>query len=475
MQAYGSLAAIQRAIIEGKLNCEQLVHHYLQRIEATTAHGIYVEVFSEEIQQRAVERDQQREAGTLLGPLDGCIVSLKDNICYAQHGVSAGSRILEGFQSLYSATAVERLLAAGALIIGRTNCDEFGMGSATEFSVHGPTLNGADPERVPGGSSGGAAVSVQLDTCLVAIGSDTGGSVRQPASFCGLYGLKPTYGRISRYGLIAYASSFDQIGLIGSHPSDLTQVLQLIAGPDAYDATAIQTPHRTEELPKKLRIAYLPAAFEHPQLDPAIAETCQTTLQQWQQAGHALQPVTFELLDYIVPAYYVLATAEASSNLARYDGLRYGYRSPEARNLQETYELSRTEGFGPEVKRRILLGTFVLSAGYYDAYYGKAQRLRRLLRDQLLAVFEEADFLLLPVSPEVAWEVGRAKADPVATYLADIYTVLANLTGLPALAIPAGQHPENKLPIGYQLMAAPAKEDCLLRYAAQLMEANSSH
>ncbi len=469
MQQYGSLEAIQQAIRQGQLSSSQLVDHYLVRAQAAQPYNCYVEVFAEAARRRAAEQDAKRTDGQLLGPLDGCVLSVKDNICIAEQEVTAGSKILEGFRSLFTATAIERLLEAGAILIGRTNCDEFGMGSTNEYSTYGPTRNGVAQDHIPGGSSGGAAVSVQLDTCLLAVGSDTGGSIRQPASFCGLYGLKPTYGRISRYGLIAYASSFDQIGLIGRHPADLDTALRIMAGPDGYDATALPDALQPFALPDSARIAYFPEALEHPQLDPAIAAACRRQLAHWQTEGYTILPVEFDLLEYIVPTYYVLTTAEASSNLARYDGLRYGYRSKQASDLQDTYELSRTEGFGPEVKRRILLGTFVLSSGYYDAYYGRAQRVRRLLRDRIQQVFEAADLLLLPVSPTAAWKIGASGHDPVATYLADIFTVLANLVGNPALAIPAGRHPDSQLPIGYQLLAPEKREDWLLGFANELL------
>jgi aspartyl-tRNA(Asn)/glutamyl-tRNA(Gln) amidotransferase subunit A len=460
--------ATRAALDRGELTTQTVVQTFLDRIQETTHLNIYVDVYGQEALQAAIEQDRRRAAGEPLGKLAGMVVSIKDVICYRNHGVSAGSRMLENFTSLFSATAVERLLAEDAIIIGRTNCDEFAMGSANEHSYYGPTRNAADPRRVPGGSSGGAAVAVQAQTCHVALGSDTGGSVRQPAGFCGVIGLKPTYGRISRHGLLAYGSSFDQIGLLGHDAGDLALVLELIAGPDEYDSTAAAEPvgpyPLSGEAPRR-RIAYWPAALEHPSLDPVIRAQYEEQLDAWRAAGHTVAAAEFDLLEYIVPAYYVLVTAEATSNLSRYDGLRYGYRSPEATNLEETYRLSRTEGFGTEVKRRIMLGNFVLSAGYYDAYYGRAQQVRRLLRDRLQTLLAEYDFLFLPVAPTVAWLIGEAGDDPVREYLSDIFTVSANLAGLPAISIPLTTHPENGMPIGYQLMGRAWYEGELLGFA----------
>lgn len=474
MAAYTTLSAVQQALLDGQTTCGALVERYLERIEATRHLNIYVEVFAEEARQKAAECDRLLATGqTPPGRLFGLVISIKDVICYQGHGVSAGSKILTGFSSLFSATAVERILAEGAIIIGRTNCDEFAMGSTNENSFYGPTRNAADPERVPGGSSGGAAVAVQADTCLVALGSDTGGSVRQPAAFCGVIGFKPTYGRISRHGLIAYGSSFDQIGILAHSVADIALLLEIMAGPDEYDATAsaVPVPAYTQPLPlgRPARIAYLRTALEHPSIDPGIRQACEQILENFRQAGHEVSPVDFEYLDYIIPAYYVLTTAEASSNLARYDGIRFGYRSPNARSLEETYKKSRSEGFGAEVKRRIMLGTFVLSAGYYDAYYTKAQQVRRLIRNKTLEILSQHDFIFLPTTPAPAWRLGETFDDPVANYLADIFTVQANMAGIPAIALPAGLHPESGLPVGFQLMAAPFDESRLLAFSKQIV------
>ena len=471
MPKFSSLNALQSALRTGQVTCRAVVEHYLVQIEQHRALNAYVEVWAEEACAQADALDARLQSNPAqLGRLFGLVISLKDNICYAGHQVTAASRVLQGFTSLYSATAVERLLRADAIIIGRTNCDQFGMGSSNENSVYGPVHNALDPERVPGGSSGGGAVALQTDTCLVALGSDTGGSVRQPAAFCGLWGFKPTYGRISRHGLLAYGSSFDQIGVLANNPADIAQLLEVMAGPDDYDSTAVvgipARPPLSATAPA--RIAYFSQTIDNEAIDSGVRTVTQRFLEQLRTQGHRVEPVSFELLDFIIPTYYVLTTAEASSNLARYDGVRYGHRSSEARNLEENYVLSRSEGFSAEVKRRILLGTFVLSSGYYDAYYTKAQQARQLIRQRTLAILQEYDFILMPAAPSVAWKFGEKSADPVAMYLSDIYTVLANLAGVPALSLPAGTHPENGLPVGVQLMAGLWEEERLLDFAEKL-------
>ncbi|MEM6877896.1 MAG: Asp-tRNA(Asn)/Glu-tRNA(Gln) amidotransferase subunit GatA, partial [Bacteroidota bacterium] len=431
------IVQLQAALSTGETTALQVVESYLAKVEETSDLNIYVEVFAEEARAKARHQDEARLAGKALGRMAGVVLSIKDVLCYSGHKVSAASKILDGFVSPYTGTALQRLLDEDAIIIGRTNCDEFAMGSGNENSYYGPTLNAADPTRVPGGSSGGAAVSVQAETCQMAVGSSTGGSVRQPASFCGLYGFKPTYGRISRHGLIAYGSSFDQIGLIANNPADIALGIEIMAGPDQWDATApdLPVPQLTKaEGPKSAKIAYFPQLLNSSRLDPSLSESIEEAKTRFIDAGHQVEPVEFDLFDYVVPAYYVLTTAEASSNLSRYDGMRYGYRSPNGTDLDSTYKLSRTEGFGTEVQRRIMLGTFVLSSGYYDAYYNKAQRARRLISERLEAILSKHDFILMPVSPSLPWKIGEQVDDPVANYLADVYTVLANLAGLPAVA-----------------------------------------
>ncbi len=412
-----------------------------------------------------------------MGKLFGLVISIKDVICYRGHSVTAGSKILQGFQSLYSSTAVERLLEEDAIIIGRVNCDEFAMGSTTENSFYGPTRNAADATKIPGGSSGGSAVAVQADTCLVSLGSDTGGSVRQPAAFCGVLGFKPTYGRISRHGLLAYASSFDQIGILANSTEDIARVLEIISGPDEFDSTCNRSEKRfyakgaieNNNSNRSYRIAYFDTALNHKSIDSGIRQSTSDFISSLKNQGHTIEAVDFPYLDFIIPAYYVLTTAEASSNLSRYDGIRFGYRSENATNIHEVYKKSRTEGFGTEVKRRIMLGTFVLSAGYYDAYYTKAQKIRRLIALRTKEILDSYDFILMPASPVPAWEIGKMADDPVSMYLADIFTVQANMTGVPCITIPIQAHP-NGMPLGVQLMAEKFEEEKLLSFASQCTE-----
>ncbi|MBK9487941.1 MAG: Asp-tRNA(Asn)/Glu-tRNA(Gln) amidotransferase subunit GatA [Haliscomenobacter sp.] len=472
MPRFSTLTQVQDAIQSGATTLVEIVNHYLEKIHEHQALNIYVEVFAEEALEKAHQLEQKyRENPAQVGRLFGAVVSIKDVICYQGHTVTAGSKILEGFQSLFSATAVERLLAEDAIIIGRTNCDEFAMGSTNETSYYGPVRNAADPTKVPGGSSGGAAVAVQADTCLISLGTDTGGSVRQPAALCGVIGMKPTYGRISRHGLLAYGSSFDQVGILGHSVEDIALTLEIVAGKDDFDATTTQTPpppySQMLEFKGPVKVAYFDTAVNHPSLDPGIRAHCLRMIEWLKAQGHTVESVPFDYLDYIIPAYYVLTTAEASSNLSRYDGIRFGYRSPNTQTLEETYKKSRTEGFGREVKRRIMLGAFVLSSGYYDAYYTKAQKVRRLISDQTNAIFAEYDFLLMPAAPTPAWGLGESLEDPVAMYLADIFTVQANMVGIPGIALPVGTH-ESGLPVGLQFMAGKLKEAELLAFAQQI-------
>jgi aspartyl-tRNA(Asn)/glutamyl-tRNA(Gln) amidotransferase subunit A len=471
MHRFDSITNYHRWLEDHPDGCEQAVHHYLERIREHKNLNAFLEVYEDEAIDRARTLDKKRTPGTPVGKLHGVVVALKDVIAHEGHLLTAASKILSGFTSIYNATVVEKLLAEDAIIIGRTNCDEFAMGSTNENSAYGKVLNARSANRVPGGSSGGSAVAVQAGLTMVSLGSDTGGSVRQPADFCGVLGLKPTYGRISRYGLIAYASSFDQIGIFGLTVPDVARVLEVIAGPDEFDSTAAQ-----ERIPQFLpanttyRIAYFKEALNHKGLDPEIRDTILRQLDDWRRAGHTVAEVDFELFDYIVPAYYVLTTAEASSNLARFDGVRYGYRTPgEGLELTEFYKRTRSEGFGREVKRRILLGTFVLSAGYYDAYFTKAQQVRKLLVDHTNLLFNDFDILILPTSPSTAFEHGEKMSDPVAMYLADIYTVYANLTGIPGISLPLFTH-TNGMPFGVQAMTSRFKELSLLQFSHQMMQ-----
>ncbi len=450
----------------------QLVQAYLTEVKATADLNAYVEVYENEAMSAARDLDERiHTSSAKLGPLFGTVLSVKDVIAQENHHLTAGSRILEGYTSIYTATAVQRLLDADAIIIGRVNCDEFAMGSDNRTSVYGPVRNGEHKEHVPGGSSGGSAVSVQVNTCLASIGSDTGGSVRQPASFCGLIGFKPSYGRISRHGLIAYGSSFDQIGVIGKNLDDVTKIYEVMKGVDDYDATLID-PLMVENRPIRKKLAYLKDAVEHPSLQPEIRETFLEKVKSLQARKFEVQPVDFELIDYLIPAYYVLTSAEASSNLSRYDGLRYGRRSPHATTLLESYTKTRTEGFGLEVKRRILLGTFVLSVGYYDAYFAKAQKVRRLIKEQISRVLAEYDGLLLPTTPRTAWKLG-AEMSPVQIYLSDVFSVLANLVGFPAISLPMGKDVEN-LPFGIQLISGTFQEHLLFVYSKLILDDEDS-
>ena len=452
----------------------QAVEHYLQQIDAGKRLNAFIEVYAEEALTKAAQLDKKRKEGHLPGKLHGVVIGLKDVICYKDHHVAASSKILKGFISVYSATAVERLLAEEAIIIGNLNCDEFAMGSTNENSAYGKVLNALDETRVPGGSSGGSAVAVQAGLCMVSLGSDTGGSVRQPADFCGIIGLKPGYGRISRYGLIAYASSFDQIGIFGNTVTDLALLLEVMAGADEFDSTVSQkeVPAYSMQLSthKKFRFAYFEEALTHPGLDPEIGLAIRERLEQLKKEGHEVKPVQFEWLDYIVPAYYILTTAEASSNLSRYDGVKYGYRTTAPGvELTEFYKQTRSAGFGKEVKRRIMLGTFVLSAGYYDAYFTKAQKVRKLLIDKTQLIFRDFDFIILPTSPVTAFKTGEKMDDPISMYLADIYTVMANLTGIPAISLPLFKH-SNGMPFGLQVMANRFDEVSLLQVSKSLLD-----
>jgi aspartyl-tRNA(Asn)/glutamyl-tRNA(Gln) amidotransferase subunit A len=471
---FSSIEQYHAQLQEERINCLQAVEYYLQKIKATNHLNAFIEIYTDEALQKAKQLDEKRKTGKPLGKLHGVVVGLKDVICYRDHKISASSNILKNFTSIYSATAVERLLAEDAIIIGNLNCDEFAMGSTNENSAYGKVLNALDETRVPGGSSGGPAVAIQAGLCMVSLGSDTGGSVRQPADFCGIVGLKPTYGRISRHGLIAYASSFDQIGIFGNNIPDVAAVLEVMAGADEYDSTVSLkkvVPYSLQlNNNKKYRFAYFEEALNHPSLDPEIASTIKNKIELLKKEGHEVKPVEFELLDYIVPAYYVLTTAEASSNLSRYDGVKYGYRTfAPALELTEFYKQTRSTGFGKEVKRRIMLGTFVLSAGYYDAYFTRAQKVRKLLSDKIQLIFKDFDFILLPTSPTTAFKAGEKMNDPIAMYLADIYTVMANLAGIPAISLPLFWH-SNGMPFGLQVLANRFNELSLLQISSRLMK-----
>jgi len=454
LKKYTSLTEIQGKLTQKELKIQDLLSYYFEQIEKNKHLNAFNEVFFDSASKQAGIVQQKIDAGTA-GKLAGMVIGIKDNICYLDHQVSASSKMLEGFVAPYSSTVVKRLLQEDAIIIGRLNCDEFAMGGSNETSYFGPVKNAVDQERVSGGSSGGSAVAVQADLCLATLGTDTGGSVRQPAAFCGCIGFKPTYGRISRYGVIAYASSFDQVGTLTSSVSDAALLMEVLAGADEEDSTvsALPVPNYSKLLTQggKKRIAVLEETIANKALDPEIKEAILAAIEKLESQGHAVEYVSFDLLAYLVPAYYVLTTAEASSNLSRYDGVHFGYRNKEAKNLNSLYKLSRAEGFGEEVKRRILLGTFVLSAGYYDAYYQKAQQVRRLIREKIEDLFQNYDILISPVTPTPPFKMGENMQDPLVMYMADIYTVLASLAGIPAVALPLGNNGEG-LPLSIQLM-----------------------
>ena len=469
---YRSFKALQTDLAQGKTSCANLVNYYLQNIQAKAHLNAFLEVFTEEALAQATVVDAKIKAGTA-GKLAGMVIGLKDVLAYKGHKLQASSQILNGFTSLYTGTAVQRLLDEDAIIIGRQNCDEFAMGASNENSSFGNVLNDADNSKVPGGSSGGSAVAVQADLCFASIGSDTGGSVRQPASFCGVVGLKPTYSRISRYGLIAYASSFDQIGTLTHTVADAALLLEVMAGPDEFDSTASQreVPAYSQKLQVsgKRKIGYIRECLESEGLDPEVKAAMVATIEGLKADGHTVEAVNFPYLEYMVPTYYILTTAEASSNLSRFDGVKYGHRSAEATDLNSLYKKSRSEGFGPEVQRRIMLGTFVLSASYYDAYYTKAQRVRRLIKEKTDELLSRFDFLILPTAPTTAFNIGENSANPLAMYLADIFTVQASLAGVPAISVPVGTD-SNNLPIGMQLIARSFEEQELLAFSSYLTE-----
>lgn len=472
MKGFTSLKKVQQELAEAKLSCVELVDYYLKEIESKKDLNAFLETFDTSAKEQAVQIDAKLKQGKA-GKLAGLIISIKDNICYQGHRLSASSKMLEGFESLYSATVVERLLEEDAIIIGRTNCDEFAMGSSNETSYFGVVKNPLDKSKVAGGSSGGAAASVAAGLCMAALGSDTGGSIRQPASFTGTVGFKPTYGRVSRHGLIAFGSSFDQIGTFTTNVEDAALISEIIAGTDEFDSTASRTKvpsyfNSLDQLQeKKLKIAYFDCYVNHEGIDPEVKKRTIEIIDKLKLDGHQVEEVSFDYLDQIVPTYYVLTTAEASSNLARYDGIHFGYRSLNATDLESTYVKSRSEGFGKEVKRRIMLGTYVLSAGYYDAYYTKAQKVRRLVKESTKKVFEQYDFIISPTSPHTAFDINAQKDDQIKMYLEDIFTVQANLAGIPAISLPLGQNSE-QMPFGIQLMASEFNEEKLLAFSKEL-------
>jgi aspartyl-tRNA(Asn)/glutamyl-tRNA(Gln) amidotransferase subunit A len=459
---YVSLADIQTDIASGKITCSSLADYYLSQTEKNTHLNAFLEVFDEETRNKAKAIDEKIAAGTA-GKLAGMFLAIKDNICYKNHHASASSKIIENYEAVYTSTALQRLLDEDVIVIGRCNCDEFAMGASNENSAFGPVKNAADNTKVPGGSSGGSAVAVQADMCLASLGSDTGGSVRQPAAFTGTIGIKPTYGRVSRYGLMAYASSFDQIAPFTASAEDAALILSIMSGKDEMDATS-SSAEVNVSLPntsKKYKIAYSKEAMESEGLQQEVRKAYQNLIEKLRSDGHIVEEKSFPYLDYMVPCYYVLTTAEASSNLSRYSGILYGERSEEAHDIESTFKKSRSQGFGEEVKRRIMTGTFVLSADEYEAYYKKAQEVRRVIQSESLKILDEYDFFLCPTTPTTAFRIGgKESQDPIKMYLADIFTVQAPLAGLPAVSVPTES--SEGLSIGMHFMGRAFQEQQLL-------------
>ncbi len=476
---------LRDAIAAGDVSAEEAARAYLDAIERRDpAVAAYNEVHADRALERARAVDAARAAGESLGPLAGLPVALKDNLCTTYGRTTCSSRMLEGFRAPYTATAVTRLEAAGAVVLGKTNMDEFAMGSSTENSGFKPTRNPWDTDRVPGGSSGGSAAAVAARECAAALGSDTGGSIRQPAAFCGVVGFKPTYGRVSRYGLVAFGSSLDQIGPLARDVRDAAMLTGVIAGHDPRDSTSVPSdvPDYAASVDRPvegLRIG-MPEEFYTDALDAETREIIRAAAETYEQAGAEIVDVSLphsrietdddgHIRAFAVACYYIVCMAEASSNLARYDGVHYGHRTSEAcEDIIELYSRSRAEGFGEEVKRRIMLGTYTLSAGYYDAYYNKALKVRRLIKNDFDEALKRCDVLLCPVSPTPAFRIGEKIDDPMSMYLADIYTLSLNLAGLPGLSLPAALNTAG-LPVGMQLIGGVFQEDTVLR-AARMYE-----
>jgi aspartyl-tRNA(Asn)/glutamyl-tRNA(Gln) amidotransferase subunit A len=456
---------IKADLNSGIITSEELVSGYLERIKkADSKVQAFLAVDEGYIKSQARESDSRRKKGESLSEWDGIPIGIKDNICIKDQITSCSSKILENFISPYDATAILKLKEKGFVLMPRLNMDEFAMGSSTENSAYQVTKNPFRTDRIPGGSSGGSAAGVAASFFPVSLGSDTGGSIRQPASLCGVYGLKPTYGRISRYGLVAYASSLDQIGPLANDLQGTEDILSILSGKDLRDSTTSNEPSYkiTEPESKNLRIGIMKG--EGAEWSPAVQNRFQETVDRLREQGHKIVELDFSLFANSIPIYYIIATAECSSNLARFDGIKYGYRDKEVSKLDDLYIESRTKGFGPEVKRRILLGTFCLSSGYYDAYYGKAQRARILIQKKYEEFFQSVDLILQPTSPTTAFKVGEKTKDPVQMYKADILTTSVNLASLPAISVPAGLDSEG-LPIGLQITAPKFEEKRLFTFA----------
>jgi len=473
-----TLASLRAGILSGTTKATELVESYYARI---AAHNPLLNVYLSLTQAQALEQagaiDAAAARGDVLQPLAGIPMGIKDVLVMQGAPATAGSAILKGYEPPYDATAVAKLKAAGAVLLGKLNCDEFAMGSSNENSAYGPVRNPVDTDRVPGGSSGGSAAAVAANLAVATLGTDTGGSIRQPASFCGVVGVLPTYGRVSRYGLIAFASSLDRVGPFAGNVRDAAEVLGVIAGADANDATSSQLPvpdyaAESDKDVKGLKIG-IPAEYFAEGLDPEVRAAVESGIEVLRNAGCEIKPIRLKHTGYAIPVYYLVATAEASANLARFDGVRYGHRSAKATNLSSMYRLSREEGFGPEVKRRILLGTYALSAGYYDAYYKKAQQVRRILAEEFMTAFGEVDAIVTPTAPTAAFKLGEKTDDPLAMYLADIYTVTASLAGICGVTVPCWTTASG-LPVGMQVLGPHFGESTAFRVARAVEAGQSS-
>jgi len=473
-----TLEELRAGIAAGRTKAADLAASYYERIEKKNPRlNVYLSLTKERALAQAARVDEQAAKGDPLPPLAGIPIGIKDVLVMKGAPATAASKILEGYQPPYDCTAVKKLEEAGAVLLGKINCDEFAMGSSNENTAYGPVRNPADPERVPGGSSGGSAAAVAANLAVATLGTDTGGSIRQPASFCGVVGVLPTYGRVSRYGLIAFASSLDRIGPLTANVRDAATLLGIIAGHDPCDATSSPAPvpdyaAESDKPAEGLRIG-VPEEYFGEGLDPEVRAAVEAGIESLKAAGCSVKPVSLPHTRYAVPAYYLIATAEASANLARFDGVRYGYRSPSPENLAAMYSNSRDRGFGAEVKRRILLGTYALSAGYYDAYYLKAQQVRRLLAEEFLRAFAEVDAIVTPTAPTPAFKLGEKSGDPVSMYLADIYTVTASLAGICGVNVPCGAT-KTGLPVGMQVLAAHLNESTAFRVARAVEAAQQS-
>lgn len=458
-------------IKSGRLSLVENVKHFLKSIEEQKELNAFNFVFNDEAIEsaKAVELKIKNNSA---GKLAGMVIAIKDVLAYKDHPLTCSSNILKNFTSLYTATTIQKLIDEDAIIIGKTNCDEFAMGSSNENSAFGNVLNPVDKTRVPGGSSGGSAVAVAANLCDVSLGTDTGGSIRQPAAFCGVFGLKPTYGRVSRLGLTAFASSFDSIGPFSKNVEDAALVMEVLSGKDLNDSTSVE-----KEIPnysvllsngKKLKIG-IPKEYFAKGIDEEIKTAILNVVDELKLEGYEVKEVSLPKTEYTIAAYYILTTAEASSNLARFDGARYGFRANDYKNLKEMYLNSRTQGFGTEVKRRIMLGTYVLSSGYYDAYYRKAQKVRRLIKEDFDNAFKQVDLLITPTTPTVAFKIGEKSDDPLQMYLSDIYTTSANLAGIPGMSIPIGKNSDN-LAIGLQILSQQFNEEKIFQLAKHIQD-----